>query len=378
MLQFSLVRSSTLSANPPIVLLGEAMGQNEEKIGAGFVGASGIELLRMLDEAGVIQLTVVDTDYLRRFWSENDPRLIDMVWRLHPEVHRLNVFNLHPQGNDMKHLCGDKKEALRGYPKHTAGWIRMEFAGNLHRLADDLNRLNPNLVIALGNTPLWALCGTTGISAIRGTTRLSSHTVADFKVLATYHPAAVLRQWELRPVTVADLMKAPAEAQYPEVRRPKREIWIEPEIADIERFFHNELRSGPLSIDIETAGTAITCIGFAPSSGIAIVIPFYDGRRKGKSYWPDKSTERQAWRLVKDVLEDGTIPKLFQNALFDVAFLYRSMGIKVRNVAEDTMLLHHALQPEMLKGLGFLGSLYTDEGAWKREHRHQTTIKKDN
>src|ERR1700734_2084797 len=88
----------------PIVLLGEAYGQNEDRIQAAFVGASGIELLRMLDEAKVIQLSVVDLDYLRRFWSENDPRLVDMVWRLHPEVQRLNVFNLHPHGNDIKNL----------------------------------------------------------------------------------------------------------------------------------------------------------------------------------------------------------------------------------------------------------------------------------
>jgi hypothetical protein len=29
------------------------------------------------------------------------------------------------------------------------------------------------------------------------------------------------------------------------------------------------------------------------------------------------------------------------------------------------MLLHHSLQPELPKSLGFLGSLYTNEQAWK-------------
>lgn len=361
---------------PPIVLLGEAWGTNEAAIQQGFVGASGIELLRMLDEAKVIQLTVVDLDYMRRFWSENDPSLIDMVWRMHPEVYRLNVFNLHPHANDMKHLCGDKKEAIRGYPKHTAGYIKASYQAHLDRLGNNLNELNPNLVIALGNTPLWALCGTTGVSNLRGTTRLSSHTVSDFKVLATFHPAAVLRQWELRPITVADLMKAPLEATTPDLRRPQREIWIEPAIEDVERFFKLP-RRGPVSVDIETAGTSITCIGFAPSPGLALVIPFYDARRKGRSYWLNRTDERRAWQLVKDLLEDGTIPKLFQNGLYDIAFLARSMGIKVRGAEEDTMLLHHALQPEMLKGLGFLGSLYTDEGAWKREHKTHGTIKRD-
>jgi len=44
---------------------------------------------------------------------------------------------------------------------------------------------------------------------------------------------------------------------------------------------------------------------------------------------------------------------------------------------EDTMLLHHALQPESLKSLGFLGSVYSDEGSWKQLRRGRTTIKRD-
>ncbi len=70
--------------------------------------------------------------------------------------------------------------------------------------------------------------------------------------------------------------------------------------------------------------------------------------------------------LCEDCLpDDASIPKLFQNGLYDIAFLYRSMGIKVMGASEETMLAHHALQPEMIKDLGFLGSVYTDEGAWK-------------
>jgi hypothetical protein len=54
------------------------------------------------------------------------------------------------------------------------------------------------------------------------------------------------------------------------------------------------------------------------------------------------------------------------------------MGIRVMGAAEDTMLAHHALQPEMIKDLGFLGSVYTDEGAWKHLGKRAKTIKGDN
>jgi len=53
------------------------------------------------------------------------------------------------------------------------------------------------------------------------------------------------------------------------------------------------------------------------------------------------------------------------------------VGIRVLGAAHDTMLLHHALQPESLKGLGFLGSIYTDHGPWKAERKGTDTIKRD-
>jgi len=77
------------------------------------------------------------------------------------------------------------------------------------------------------------------------------------------------------------------------------------------------------------------------------------------------------------VLEAAEIPKLFQNGLYDIAFLLRSMGIKVMGATHDSMLLHHALQPDALKGLAYLGSVYTDHGPWKSERKGSDTIKRD-
>lgn len=363
----------------PIFLLGEAMGENELRIGAGFVGASGIELLRMLSEASIITLSSTDYDYLSAFYRTGDPRQIDMIWRLHPEVHRSNVFQLHPPGNRIEALCGGRKEALPGYPALVKGkFCRLEFYPHLERLGDELLRIDPHLVVCLGNTALWALCGTTGISKLRGTTSTSTHTAGGFKCLSTYHPAAVLRQWELRPVTIADLMKASREAAYPEIRRAEREIWIEPTIKDIIQFREDHIIGAPiLSVDIETSGNRVTCIGFSPGPRSAIVIPFDDGRKTGRNYWPTAAAERACWDIIRTILSDPKPPKVFQNGLYDIAFLWRAYGIKVFGAEHDTMLLHHALQPESLKGLGFLGSVYANESAWKVERKGTETIKRD-
>lgn len=334
-----------------IAIIGEAWGEAEERQREPFVGASGMELTRMLSEAGIHRSDCFLT----------------------------NVFNLKPRGNDIEELCGGKADAIPGYPALSKSkYIHRRYAPELERLADDLLAVNPNLVLCLGNTPLWALLGRTGVGKLRGTTDLSTHTVQGFKVLPTYHPAAVLRMWNIRPIVVADFIKAERESHDANLNRARREIWIEPSIDDI-RDFHARHITGCscLSVDIETAGTQITCIGFAPNRHLAIVIPFVDSRRNSRSYWPSVDLERQAWDIVRSTLCDHTIPKLFQNGLYDIAFLWRAVGIPVKGALHDTMLLHHALQPEMLKGLGFLASVYADEGAWKEMRSKTETIKSD-
>ncbi len=359
----------------PLFLLGEARGENEAKINSSFVGASGIELLRMLHESGCIQLTSADYDYLNRYYREGKAELIDMIWRLHPEVYRSNVFQMRPPGNKLEWFCGGKREGLLGYPALIKGkYVRAEYKAELERLGDEVVSIDPNLVVCLANCALWAMAGTTGVSKLRGTTSLSSHTATGYKLLSTYHPSAVLRQWELRPVVVMDLTKAARETNYPDIRRPRREIWIAPSLIDID-LFHQKYIIGckMLSVDIENPGGPISCVGLAPSPQQGIVIPFSKGRAH---YWKVAADEVKAVLYLKGVLEDPAIKKVFQNCLYDVAVLYRYWGIKVMGFEEDTLLLHHALQPESLKSLGFMGSIYTDEGPWKSDHRHGT-IKRD-
>lgn len=336
-----------------IALVGEAYGADEERERRPFVGAAGKELNRLLAEAGIHRADCLVT----------------------------NVFNLRPKGNKIENFCGDKKGSLVGYPALAKSkYVRKEFEPELKRLADELCEANPNIVVALGNTPMWALTGQTTISRFRGTTVLSSKCVAGFKVLPTYHPASLFKgpeQWANRPIIVADLTKAKRESTFPEIRRVRREIWIEPEEEDIYEFFRSHVNLADLlSVDIETSGREITCIGFAPSRSLALVVPFYDAKRKDRNYWPTADHERRVWSFLRSILESPRPRKLFQNGLYDIAFLYKGYGIRVAGAAEDTMLLHYSLQPESLKSLGFMGSVYCDEGAWK-EMRKGTTNKRD-
>lgn len=334
---------------PAIVLLGEAFGENEEREGKPFVGAAGWALDGMLREVGIRREDCLVT----------------------------NVFNLRPPGgNDIKNLCGSKQDGIPGKPALTKGkYALAKYAPELTRLQSEIAAAKPNVVVALGATAAWALCDTTGIRAFRGAPLWSaSHGV---KVLPTYHPSAVNRDWTLRPIVIADLEKARREAEYPEIRRPDREIYIEPSLNDLLEFEYRYIVPSPtLSIDIETKGDQITCIGFAPSRERCLVVPFFDPQKRDGNYWPDLATELRAWEWVRRICG---LPKriVFQNGVYDMHFLWRRYGITCPHAEHDTMLLHHALQPEMEKGLGFMGSIYTDEASWKFMRSDHDTVKRE-
>lgn len=332
-----------------IAIVGEAWGEHEERQRAPFVGAAGHELTRMLYEGGIHRADCFLT----------------------------NVFNLRPKPtNDIENLCG--KERAGGFPALKAGkYLRPEYFPQVHRVVQELRDLKPNIAILLGNTAAWAFLHNTGISKIRGTVTAST-VIPTLKCLPTYHPAAILRQWDLRAVTVLDFAKACRESAFSDIRRPQRTVYIEPSLADLEWYYDNFLAPAEqITFDIETAGQQITCIGFAPDHLSALVIPFVDPRANGGSYWPTQDDEIAAWTYVRNVL-DTDKRKVAQNGLYDIHFLWRSYGIAVRNFEDDTMLLHHALQPESEKGLGFLGSVYTNESSWKlMRSRGNTTIKRD-
>lgn len=277
-----------------------------------------------------------------------------------------------PNGNKLEDLCGTKTEVgkLYPFPALTKGkYLREQYFGELDRLARELEVLQPNLVLALGNTASWALLRATNISSIRGTVINGRVESADarstFKTLPTYHPAGVLRNWAWRPIVVADIMKAVREAEFPEIRRPKRKVLINPTIEEAEYWTDQILALRPLilSPDIETHGGQISCIGFAWSSTESMVIPFLDKTKKGWSYWETQALEERAWNCVARLLE-SSIPKVGQNFLYDLQYICK-MGIRPAALDEDTMLLHHSLYPELQKGLGFLGSIYTNEASWK-------------
>lgn len=273
------------------------------------------------------------------------------------------VFELAPPRGSVYSLCGTKAEATKLLPEIAKGkYLRASFDHHLLSLYEKVKETKPNLILTTGAIATWAFLETSKIKAVRGAVALSQipH-IPPTKCLPTYAPSTLNRDMSLRPVFLSDLDKARKGAATPEYSRPEREIWTRPTLEDLEEFEEIHLKGSTLvAADIETRSEQITCFGFSPNPSISIVIPFY--LEDGSSYWTLEE-ELIAWSYVRKWL--ASYPTVFQNGMYDMHFSWRKYGLPTPKASEDTMLLHHAWQIEMEKGLGFLATLYTDEASWK-------------
>jgi uracil-DNA glycosylase len=314
-----------------------------------------------------------------------------------------NVFNLRPPNNDLRSFCVSKAAATHSYPRELprlrelypeypwaqvydlpplmgiGSFLHPSYLTHIAELRRHIQENNPKLVVGMGGIATWALLRSSGIGKLRGYTFPCTFLPGGPRVLPTYHPTSCLQQYSHRPVVIADLKKAlrlvsgggVVSSGGLEVDANRRTLWIEPSYEDLEtwRALYIPDENIPISVDIETFGGTITCIGFGVKAS-AICVPFWlrsheasGGDLDGRSYWSAED-ELRALRWVRDLLHTPN-PKILQNAQYDLQYLWKTWGMGLNGPIHDTMLMAHALQPEMEKSLGFLGSTYTDSPAWK-------------
>ena len=325
-----------------IAFVGEAPGEMEEQFGIPFVGKAGQEFTALLQESGIER----------------------------SQCYLTNVLFTRPPNNKMESFLVSKKDCPPGYPLPPLSlgkYLHPDLLHELDRLWAELESLRPNLVVALGNTALWALTNSGAIGSSRGTV-MESTLLPGLKVLPTYHPAAVLRNWAWRVVVLQDLAKAKREMEFPEIRRTERRILINPRFEETLLWLLDAQRAPILSCDIETEKRQITSIAFATTPSNILVIPFWNKEHSDWSHWTEFE-ECEIWHEMHALLSSH--PRvLFQNGLYDVQYLW-NMLVPVPGFLEDTMILHHAMYPELPKSLAFLGSIYTNDVAWKKmRERH--------
>ncbi len=340
------VRMGSGPTSARIIVVGEAYGEQEERAGEGFVGASGQELNRMLQEANIMR----------------------------SEVYVTNLVNARPPGNNIGAWIAAKKKDITPahVPLHDKFVLPIIVEG-YQSLLKEISLVKPNLIIALGNSPLWALTQKWGILRWRG-----SHLIADcgVKCIPTIHPAAVLRQWDLRVLAVNDLRRARRESATTEYIVPERRFIIKPSlevtIATLAAL-KARMDSGEvlwIDFDLETRLGHIDCAGISWSRADALCIPFMTrGNKEG--YWRLDEEAVVVWHLYK-VLTHQNVKVRGQNLLYDCQYTARSWNF-IPRVAQDCMISMHSTFVGLRKGLDFQASMFCDyfvqwkkdKGAWK-------------
>ena len=190
------------------------------------------------------------------------------------------------------------------------------------------------------------------------------------KVIPAYHPAASLRgQYILRYYMTADFKKAKLESGWPEIVRPERKIIIPTTLVECREWAAYLLAQPIWACDIEVMNFEVSAIGFAPTPHLAISFPL------SHQHWSEEE-EVEVWMLMNNLLTSSA-KKVFQNGIFDINFLSTQCAIHVHEPVDDTMIAHHIMYPDMLKGLGFLGSMYCGAQEYWKDAVKFTNIKEE-
>jgi len=333
-----------------VMIVGEYYGEQDERSGEPFMGNSGAELNRMLHEAGILRT----------------------------ECYLTNVVNARPLNNDIGNwIAAKKKDITHNHIQWNGKYVLPIVAQGAARLAREIEMVQPNVIIALGNLALFTLTGAWGVLKWRGS-QLNAH--AEFggrKVIPSYNPSAVLYQWENRASMVLDLKRAAKERATPEYSNvPAWNFIIRPSADVAYRTLQDLLDKVELGeitwidFDLETRAGHIACAGISWSLSDAICIPLMCVEDKAGYFSVEEEAVivHQLYRL----LTHHKVKVRGQNLLYDAQYTYRHWHF-VPRVVQDTMISHHTMFAGLPKRLDFQASVYCDHYVyWKDDGKTWT------
>jgi len=313
-----------------IMIIGEAPGAEESRQGKPFVGPAGALLSECLKGAGINRDNVYIT----------------------------NVVKFRPT-----------LETSRGVENRPP--THKEITDYVPFLIKEMQDVQPKLIILLGAVALKVFSGKSGITRARGL--ITTDQVLGCKLLPTYHPSYILHsigdsKVRFKEQLIKDLSTAKTyvETGSLEVKRTPTHYTLVDSTEGFEALMCRLFNAPIVDFDLETTGLnydthEIMCVALSPAEAESYVVPLLVG---GKLYWGDKH------QTVIDRLKgffESDIPKSAHMGSFDVQFL-RKVGIRVKNFACDTLIMHYLLNENAKShGLKELALEYTDLGLYDAE-----------
>lgn len=319
-----------------IALVGEQPGRTEVRRRKPFIGPAGRELDKLLNAAGIIRQDCYIT-------------------------------------NTVKDLDKPIEAYMRYYSRKAAKYytVTPDAEEYFQLLRKELTEVNPNVIVAIGNPALWALCSVAGIMSWRGSV-LESTLLPGRKVVPIIHPATLLPPKKVylnRHLILMDLKRVESESKFSDIRRKHRKSITAPTYDEVVIYlwecFDKGIHGTTIDYDIEVYNGEVACISFAISPVRAMCIPFINS--SGDYFTVEQ--EAAVWLLIEKIMSHRGIRKRGQNLAFDSHFLLKKYGIKVYNI-DDTMVAQNTLFPDYPKGLHFITTMYTDMPYYKDDGKH--------
>jgi uracil-DNA glycosylase family 4 len=327
--------------NAKIVLIAEAPGEHEEEKGRPMIGPSGWKLDKLLRIADIDRQS---------------------------EVLIVNTIKCRPPDNEINSAAAKRAiELCRA------------------NLIPELKRTSGNVYVPTGNTALRAL----GIQENIGKARGAIYQLPwPGKVIPTWHPAYITRQWQEFVTAVNDWRKIKRHSTQKHVTFPDEKFILNPSESDVVLFCRKIIEradSGQqtyVSIDIENyiahqMETAVKTVALAINDQEVLVIPFI--KQNGQEYWTKHSEAQNVIMALGAVLEHHNVTKIVFNANHDFQVLMNH-GWTVNGPIIDEMVAHHMIFHPAEHNLNYVTSIYSDYQPWKhmRESKDDESFRRYN
>lgn len=297
----------------------------------------------------------------------------------HSDYRMTTVVKERPPSPDFAAFAGVTKQGKR------AGevWTTPSYDKYEQRLYAELAECKANVIVALGNWPLYTLTRKYGVEKWRGSQLEAVPELGGRKVIPTYHPAATLpgRDFYAQYPLKWDLARIKRHAEFPELRIPQRTLQLCPTFEQAMAYIEDCHTLPAVAHDIETSprgGTKkqpntweMVCFSLAKAADDAICIPFLG---ENGLYWQDEHQHRDIMVALARLLEDKSVLKVGQNINYDWFFELFKHGIDCWPVY-DTMIAQRLLMPDLAADLGFLTSMYTEEPYYKDDGKQWDNIR---
>lgn len=307
-----------------LVLVGEALGENEERQHRPFVGRAGEILEGCLREVGLLRASVFITNAVR----------------CRPTT---------PTGRNRKPTTHEV-DCCRGY------------------LIDELREVKPRVIVTLGDVATTSLVGRRLGGVLENRGRISWSEELHAFVIPTIHPAYVLRRYSERQWLVEDLRSAKRLIDEGLQQPPEVTVDVVRDLDRLHAVADELCRAERLAFDWETNGVHLTksegfCIAFSSRRGHAYVVPRY--LSGWQPAWDDGLLSEVDEQLRRILLSD--VPKTGHHVAFDNNISKSTLDVWPRNVRFCTLIAHHCLNNhlgERAHGLKVMTALYTPLGRY--------------